>query len=206
MVISTAVMNLLVALIVDATLEARKVSDFEIAQHRLLERNEARNKLVCLCAEMDTNKDGSLTLSEIKQGMANNEASSTYMHAMDLTEHDMSTVFNILDEDRSGKVSYEEFWQEVHKMKTNDTHTLLVFIKHFTSRIYEQICFQIKEELTEIKMIAHPSSRRSSLHNEFLQSAIEGEHGLQVSLSATTLKLLTWGNVSAMLGVPQFRL
>ena len=41
----------------------------------------------------------------------------------------MNVVWAMLDSDGSGEVSYDEFVEQLYKMKNDDSHTLLVFIK-----------------------------------------------------------------------------
>eukprot|EP00415_Alexandrium_ostenfeldii_P004719 UN4719 len=75
--------------------------------------------------------------------------------AMDIQADDMAIVFSILDADSSGTVSHEEFITELFKMKSHDSHTLLMFIKHHVTQIREQMR---KDSQTRKEM-------RSQLHN-----------------------------------------
>jgi hypothetical protein len=49
------------------------------------------------------------------------------------------TLWNILDQDESGDVSYVEFCDQIHKMKTSDPRTMLVFMKYYTATIYKDV-------------------------------------------------------------------
>merc|ERR1711966_476898 len=49
---------------------------------------------------------------------------------MDLAVDELSALFDILDHDRSGSISYNEFIEQIHRMRSGDTRTLLMLIKH----------------------------------------------------------------------------
>merc|ERR1712070_533245 len=62
---------------------------------------------------------------------------------MDVDIDDLELVFSILDEDQSGTVTSAEFVDQLHKMKTQESHTLLVFIKHYVNEIREKVTDQL---------------------------------------------------------------
>merc|ERR1719446_1604396 len=66
---------------------------------------------------------------------------------MDVRKEDISVIFNIMDEDQSGAVTYKEFVEQLHKMKTQDTHTLLVFIKGYVN----ELRLKVGEQLSLLK-------------------------------------------------------
>eukprot|EP00972_Heterocapsa_arctica_P021816 3207280-Heterocapsa_arctica.AAC.1 len=48
---------------------------------------------------------------------------------MDIQKDELQSVFKLLDRDGSGSVSYMEFCEELHKIRTRDTRTMLTFLK-----------------------------------------------------------------------------
>merc|ERR1719162_1344642 len=58
---------------------------------------------------------------------------------MDCLKGDIEVVFSILDADRSGEVSFEEFAAELHRMKSNDPNTMLHFIKHYVKSMRDEV-------------------------------------------------------------------
>merc|ERR1712048_821482 len=66
------------------------------------------------------------------------------MQAMDVLESDINVVFSILDEDKNGTVSPQEFATELFKMKSQEAHTILVFLKHYALDIREKVTLQLK--------------------------------------------------------------
>merc|ERR1719409_1016195 len=54
---------------------------------------------------------------------------------MDIGEEDIVAVYNILDSDNSGTVMYQEFVEQLWKMKSTDQQTMLIFIKYYVTDI-----------------------------------------------------------------------
>mmetsp|Transcript_49864 Transcript_49864/g.154019 ORF Transcript_49864/g.154019 Transcript_49864/m.154019 type:complete len:167 (-) Transcript_49864:124-624(-) len=65
------------------------------------------------------------------------------MMIMDVGKEDLKVVFEILDSDRSGTVSYTEFVEQLHKMRCHESHTLLVFVKHYVSDVHRKVSEQL---------------------------------------------------------------
>merc|ERR1712178_321031 len=62
---------------------------------------------------------------------------------MDIGEDDLAAVFGILDGDGSGEVKYEEFVQEIWKMKSTDQQTMLIFIKFYVTELRNKVNEQL---------------------------------------------------------------
>lgn len=149
--VDLALMNLILAVIVDRAQEARQVDLRQEAREKQQNFKKAAEHIHDLCEQMDTDKSGSLTLAEIMTGFDVNQEFQDTLTVMDITKDDMSTVFSILDNDRSGDVLYAEFVDQLHKMKTSDTHTLLVFIKYYVMEIRERLLAEIQELLPAVE-------------------------------------------------------
>ena len=67
---------------------------------------------------MDKDKSGNLTLQELTGGFNENEEFSNLMQLLDVQEEDTSFVFELLDANGDGVVSYDEFIEQLYKMKT----------------------------------------------------------------------------------------
>merc|ERR1711879_168450 len=76
---------------------------------------------------------------------------------------DMETVLEIMDSDGSGEVSYEEFVRELHKIKTQESHTLLVLIRHQVNQV-------LKQSDDQMQFLRNELLRMSKQHDEKLQS------------------------------------
>merc|ERR1711920_752791 len=65
------------------------------------------------------------------------------LELMDITRDDLPLVFDIMDVNQSGDVSYTEFVEQLHKMKNWNAHTILVFVKHNTMRMRQSLETQV---------------------------------------------------------------
>jgi len=67
------IMNLILALVVDASHEARKGDEHELAVQAMRARELAMGHLLTLCTEMDEDRSGNLTIDEIIAGYDSNQ-------------------------------------------------------------------------------------------------------------------------------------
>merc|ERR1719356_1509265 len=103
---------------------------------------------------------------------------------MDIQENDLQVVFSIMDSDRSGSLSYDEFVDQLHKMKSEDQQTMLAFLKYYVMEIREQIITVISERLHEQ---VKNGDERDTLLKEFMVNKLHEISGqLKVIHRSTT--------------------
>jgi hypothetical protein len=125
-----------------------------IVKEKEHEMKQFRRQLMVLCQQLDEDESGSLTYNEIVDGFKNNTEFFDMMEAMDIMPEDIASVWGILDCNHNGKVDYEEFCDELFKMKAEDSHTMTVFIKYQVAEIRETVqaahaMLQAAQALTE---------------------------------------------------------
>merc|ERR1712039_809135 len=96
-------------------------------------------KLRKVCEALDVDGSGTITKAELLDGYNDDAEFQTMMSNVDITLEDMDTVFLILDKHNSNAVKYDEFIDELHKMKAQDSHTMLVFIKFYVTQIRNKV-------------------------------------------------------------------
>mmetsp|Transcript_70113 Transcript_70113/g.196452 ORF Transcript_70113/g.196452 Transcript_70113/m.196452 type:complete len:535 (+) Transcript_70113:46-1650(+) len=132
--INLLVINLITAVIVEKAQEAHAEQSKKVMQLQVKAKEAkikvAQAELVKLCYAMDEDKSGNLTLEELLVGFDSIEYFSNLLKAMDISRDDLKVVFNILDKDSSGDIDYVEFVDQLHRLKNQDEHTLLIFILH----------------------------------------------------------------------------
>lgn len=149
--VSIGLMNLLLAVIVDRANAARGADVRALERAEELERIELKAKLLDICSSMDGDNSGVLTLSEIQDGYVSNRDFHLTMKAMDIDSDDIHAVFGIMDEDKSGTVKYEEFVDQIWKMKSTEDHAMLIFMQFKLADIRHQLTqhlHSIHEQLT----------------------------------------------------------
>eukprot|EP00928_Gymnodinium_smaydae_P006860 TRINITY_DN12450_c0_g2_i2.p1 TRINITY_DN12450_c0_g2~~TRINITY_DN12450_c0_g2_i2.p1 ORF type:complete len:280 (-),score=47.30 TRINITY_DN12450_c0_g2_i2:780-1574(-) len=142
--IQFGMLNLILTVIVDRASDARA----EDHERQLVEKQKdfdrAASKLAAMCEHLDEDGDGHLTLEELHRGFDDLQHFADFLKIMDVDRSQIETVFEILDTDGNGTVTYTEFVEELHKMKHQETHTLLIFIKHFNTQILKKVTEQVE--------------------------------------------------------------
>lgn len=139
-----AAMNVILAAIVDSASQARAGNEKFLAHEKDQELEEARKRLTKICKDIDKDKSGTLTKDELEHGFLHNTDCVEIMKAMDIRQSDIDTIWAILDADASGDLDYDEFVDQLFKMKTSDSHMMLVFIKHYVLEIRKQLEYELK--------------------------------------------------------------
>merc|ERR1712232_1139428 len=121
-------MNVILAVIVESAEETRRNDLREMMKIKEEQFIKKSRRLLKMCAELDADGSGGLTLEELMNGLTSHEEFRITLADMGIDQDDMKTVFHIMDEDRSGYVDYKEFVRHIHKMKTSDEQTMLNFI------------------------------------------------------------------------------
>merc|ERR1712100_5826 len=111
---------------------------------------QAREKMYNMCASLDDDGSGSITLEELEQGFQTNPEFALALSVMDIRGEDMAVVFAILDEDLSGSVTYDEFVDQLYKMKSQDSHTMLLFIKGYVNQLRQKLSESLRLLKTEL--------------------------------------------------------
>jgi hypothetical protein len=128
-------LNLILTVIVNAAQEAYEADVKYRLKRRAEEFQTAKVELKYLCEQLDVDGDGQLTRSELVEGMESNAQWAEMAAMMDCSKDEMSVIIDMLDEDKSGSVSYDEFAEQLHKMKSQEPRTLLVYIKGLLSNL-----------------------------------------------------------------------
>jgi len=142
--VDLGLLNLITAVIVDRAWEARQEDIQRQLQDRSDELDTAKKRLRKFYSEMDEDSSGTLSLAEILGGYDENVDFQNAMKVMDITRDDISIVFNMIDSDGSGEVNFEEFLHGLTKMKSENAHTLLMFIKFYVQECRHSLADQMK--------------------------------------------------------------
>lgn len=115
--ITFSTMNLLLAVIVEHAEEARQHTlhlDALDAEHKI---REAKQRLLTLCADADTDNNGCLSSNELKKVFNVKQEFSNALRGMGAHREDVEMVFRILEEDgRDEMVRYEDLADQIHRM------------------------------------------------------------------------------------------
>lgn len=123
--VDLAMLNLILAVIVDSAQDARSVSDHERALQMEKDFNQATQQLYRLCRRLDLDNSGKIDPSEFVRGFEQDQDFADCLKGMGIGGRDLEWVLSILDKDDSGDISPDEFVDQLYKLRTHETHQIL---------------------------------------------------------------------------------
>lgn len=105
---SVALMNVMIAVIVENTLESAMTLREDVSKTIEINMQRAMEKIVEVFEIADANRDGGLSKSEFLQALRNN-AVMKLLHESEIDLHNAEELFDILDFDESGQLDVTEF-------------------------------------------------------------------------------------------------
>eukprot|EP00913_Durusdinium_trenchii_P022022 g20694.t1 len=123
------VLNLIVAVVVDTFADARLNDVENLAQEMEDEIEHDRTALAKLFARIDKDGSGQLTLQELIEGARDDSGFQSRLRVMDIDEHDLEQLFQMIDVDQSGTIEVAEFIGPLSRW-AHDSKTAPRFIKY----------------------------------------------------------------------------
>jgi len=155
MCISMAIMNMILGVVVDAMLQARKEFEADLAAESMMTKMELQNHLLEICQDMDADGSGVLTFEELISGYENFETFRNTLAELGCDKEELAVVWVSMDSDKSGTVTFPEFCTQLYNMKTSDTSYMLAYIKHNISIIKEEMLQKLAEIHTDMQGEMH---------------------------------------------------
>eukprot|EP00931_Biecheleriopsis_adriatica_P022286 TRINITY_DN14361_c0_g2_i3.p1 TRINITY_DN14361_c0_g2~~TRINITY_DN14361_c0_g2_i3.p1 ORF type:complete len:633 (+),score=140.90 TRINITY_DN14361_c0_g2_i3:104-1900(+) len=147
-----ALTNIILAAIVEAATDARAEHHAELAEELMREKHEAEASLMAMFKDMDGDCSGNLTLDEVTAAFTENGDFTQLMHRLDINVFDIQTIFEMLDADQSGEVSYTELLDSVVKLKaqSQDVKTMLHFFRYQMGDAVKRVTAELHATRQEI--------------------------------------------------------
>lgn len=134
------ILNIVVGVVVENTLQMAKVSDAKIKKKREKDRMRVLNHLRDFFEQSDEDGSGTLTSEEVQIAMENPE-NRKRLALMDLPIEEPSELFTLLDVDNSGEISIDEFISGCMRIKgtakSKDILALQIMIDTLGSRMID---------------------------------------------------------------------
>jgi len=122
-------MNQILAIMIQRVQDAR---DDDVQLTALLkdkEHEHQKQRMLKLCEDLDEDNSQDISMEELLKAWENNMEFRGMLVSMDLAQADLAIVFRVLDSDHSGAISYEEFCDELYKIRSRDIHTMMSLMK-----------------------------------------------------------------------------
>eukprot|EP00419_Tripos_fusus_P045873 CAMPEP_0172840958 /NCGR_PEP_ID=MMETSP1075-20121228/29675_1 /TAXON_ID=2916 /ORGANISM="Ceratium fusus, Strain PA161109" /LENGTH=440 /DNA_ID=CAMNT_0013684873 /DNA_START=12 /DNA_END=1334 /DNA_ORIENTATION=- len=121
--------NLILAVIVDAAARTRDEDMQEKARQKRRQEEETKHKLMKIVESIDDDNNGSITLEELLTSYDTNLNFQNMMTTLNFEKKDIERLFVLMDADKSGSLSYQEFIESLVKASEQDVRMQLMMMK-----------------------------------------------------------------------------
>eukprot|EP00930_Biecheleria_cincta_P098698 TRINITY_DN9034_c0_g1_i1.p1 TRINITY_DN9034_c0_g1~~TRINITY_DN9034_c0_g1_i1.p1 ORF type:complete len:608 (-),score=113.40 TRINITY_DN9034_c0_g1_i1:14-1837(-) len=121
--------NLILAVIVEKAQEAHESNKEEEAQRCVRERDQAEARFQEMCEEIDRDGNGTITLQELHLAYRDHKEMKAVMETLDIDEHDLDMLFNIMDSDGSGDLTYHQLVNCLHRSDRDDVKRQIMMLR-----------------------------------------------------------------------------
>jgi len=157
--VSLGLTNLILAVIVECASEARENDLLDKLKHKEADSIRAKQDLFKQCQAMDVDSSGALSLEELTEGFDTIPSFRDLLKLMDVEKDELKSIFRLLDQDGSGDVSYDEFCDQLHKIRTRDTRTMVMFMKLTLQELKVSVETNLEVSRTQIQEKTEMNSR-----------------------------------------------
>jgi len=131
--------NLILAVVVDAAASGREANREHKVAAKKHAQEEAVEELHGIIQVCDTDASGEVTLKEMQNAFDSMPAFEHIFKVLDIDRQDIEEVFNLMDTDGSGSLSYDEFVQSMKKCQLQDPRMTTMLLRLQASRISQAL-------------------------------------------------------------------
>jgi len=159
LLIAMGIMNLILAVVVDRSVEAREQNKAKMAEEERVRKQERKLRLLKVISEFDEDASGTLSRAEI-DGALQSPKAEEFQHIMkvaDVSAKELSLILDALSaETDDGEVSYDRLCTVIHDIEDADLRKLAVVSQIHTSQKLLENAHTLKSHGdTFIKMEKH---------------------------------------------------
>jgi Ca2+-binding EF-hand superfamily protein len=121
--------NLILSSIVETATVSRQENLDIMVQRRKQEELESIDRVREILQNIDQDCSGDITMEEFLSGYDTNQDLQVLLKMLDLDRTDISQLFDLMDNDDSGTLSYPEFLNCVRKAETQDLRVQMMVVK-----------------------------------------------------------------------------
>lgn len=169
------VLNLIVAVIVDAAAERRAKDVEAMAKEFEDEELEEKSALEKIFKDIDVDGNKSLSYSELLGGAKRVRDFANWLRVLDVDSEDLFQLFQIVDEDGSGEIDPQEFVNAMYRMKHTESKTAMKLIKHMLTRLDGRQESTANDMVVKIRDLESKMNSRFSVQDQTLKHVLPVE-------------------------------
>jgi len=135
-----------------------------------MEEEAQKKRILGMCENLDKNGNGTLSLGEVIAAYDTNEDFRIAMDLVDIRKEELGAVYKMLDSDGSGDVSYTEFCEQLHHMRTGDMRTMVSFMKLSIVEVRDGVKELAENYRRLSEKFSHERTAAVRQHSELLES------------------------------------
>ena len=152
-------------MIVERAADARDKEETQAILEKEDSMHKSKLKLIQLCRELDTDKNGRLSEDEFLDGFENNPQFAEALLGMGVYPEDISLLFDVLDTQGSGEITYISFVNTLARLRTQMSQVILFSITELRKTVSQLQC--------EVRTGARPLQFSNPVVDRHCQDATE---------------------------------
>jgi hypothetical protein len=130
---------LILAIICESANAARQQSQENMAHERMKHLKEATRSFTIMCEKLDRDQDGVLTFEEIEAGYHSMPEFANFLKVLGLSQEDLLHLYDVMDHDRSGGITTDEFVKECLQLQCTDIASVALYIRMYITKVHNQL-------------------------------------------------------------------
>jgi len=143
--------NLILAVIVDKANESRERNKEQIKRQRAKAEEEDLNLWKQMMREMDTDDSKSITMQELLEAYKADPKVRETLAMLNIYPQDLELLFNLMDDDDSGALDYDEFVDCFHKAQTTDPRMYMMILQLRMKKLESKFDREFSKRFKDIK-------------------------------------------------------
>eukprot|EP00931_Biecheleriopsis_adriatica_P005037 TRINITY_DN106604_c0_g1_i1.p1 TRINITY_DN106604_c0_g1~~TRINITY_DN106604_c0_g1_i1.p1 ORF type:complete len:620 (-),score=87.83 TRINITY_DN106604_c0_g1_i1:202-2061(-) len=142
--------NLILAVIVERAREAHEQDIKSQIAEAEQQRANAEATFRDICTEIDLDGDGAISLDEMMCAFDDHPEMAACLRLLDLDKSDMGHLYNIMDADNSGDLTFEEICSFIHKSDSQDVRAQIMMLRLQIEDVWVRVRDSLEVTLNDI--------------------------------------------------------